>query len=350
MEGRTVRAGNIPNSAGPGWNEWNANLASMDGHLLQAWQWGSFKARHGWTVERIAWPANGEPRAMAQVLFRSRGPVSIGYIPRGPAFVSNDEEAVTGVLRAIDRVANQHRALFLVIEPNSPLPLTGSFRDHGFVKGPTPIQPERTVQVPLLDDESILKQMHEKTRYSVRLARRRDVVIDVPEDTASGAAEFFGLLSDTSSRNAFAIRPPEYYADFLEEFGENARLILARHDDQLAAGVIVARFGRESMYMYGASSTVNRGNGAAFLLQFEAMRWGRDGGAEIYDLWGIPVDDPRSTGGDGRAEGTKGDDWSGLYRFKTGFGGEIIRFPVAIERRYHPLLGAAAKRMIGQHE
>jgi lipid II:glycine glycyltransferase (peptidoglycan interpeptide bridge formation enzyme) len=329
---------------------WNARLEALGGHLLQSWQWGSFKERYGWSVDRVAYPPIGEPRAVAQILYRSRGPVSIGYIPRGPAFFEGDDEAIIGLLNEIDRSASHHRALFLVIEPNSALPLSGTFRDHGFVKGPHPIQPERTVQVPLLEDEALLKQMHEKTRYSVRLAKRRDVEIEIPEDRERGVTEFFGLLSDTSSRNEFAIRPIGYYADFLTEFGEHAQLLLARHEGNLAAGVIAARFGAEAMYMYGASSTENRGHGATFLLQYEAMRWGRTNGSTRYDLWGIPAEDPEKTGEGGRAEGTKGDHWSGLYRFKTGFGGEIVRFPVPIERRYHPFLSAAARRVIGQHE
>lgn len=329
---------------------WNSHLERLDGHLLQSWQWGALKEMYGWSVERIAWPSESEPRAMAQVLFRSRGPVSIGYIPRGPAFLEGDSEALIELLKSIDHVAKRNRALFLVIEPNTALPLDGTFRDHGFVRGPASIQPERTVHVPLLDDEALLKQMHEKTRYSVRLAKRRDVEIEVPENPDQGILEFYRLLNDTSNRNEFAIRPLEYYADFLREFGDRATLLLARHDGKLAAGVIAARFGREAMYMYGASSTEHRGHGATFLLQYEAMRWGREAGSELYDLWGIPAQDPEKTGGEGRAEGTKGDHWSGMFRFKTGFGGDIVRFPPSIERRYHPLLSAAARRVIGQHE
>ena len=331
-------------------DDWNASLEALDGHLLQSWQWGSFRERYGWHAERIVWPDFGTPRAMAQVLFRSRGPVSIGYIPRGPAFAPGDIEAVSELLKLVDEAAKRHRALYLMIEANSALPFSGTFRDHGFVKGVASIQPERTVQIPLLDDDALLKQMHEKTRYSVRLAGRRGVEIEIPTDIDAGVRAFYALLDDTAGRNEFAIRSFDYYIDFMAEFGDHARLMLAHHEGNLAAGVIAARFGNEAMYMYGASSTVHRGHGATFLLQFEAMKWGRDEGSRTYDLWGIPAQDPEKTGGDGKAEGTKGEDWSGLYRFKTGFGGEIVRFPVPIERRYHPFLTAGVRRVLGHHE
>ena len=116
-----------------------------------------------------------------------------------------------------------------------------------------------------------------------------------------------------------------------------------------AAGVIAARFGREAIYMYGGSSSEHRAHGAAFMLQFEAMRWARGAGSQIYDLWGIPSQDPESTGLEGgRVAGSKGDDWRGLYKFKVGFGGDIVRYPPAIERRYHPFLAAAARRVAGR--
>jgi lipid II:glycine glycyltransferase (peptidoglycan interpeptide bridge formation enzyme) len=330
---------------------WNGHLERLNGHLLQSWQWGEFKSQYGWRVERIIYPEISEPRAMAQVLFQFRGPVSVGYIPRGPACLPGDRDAITGLLQAIDRVAKRHRSLYLIVEPNSQLPLSGTFKQNGFVRGPAHIQPERTVQVPLLDDEPLLKQMHQKTRYSVRLAQRRGVVLDRPENQIAAATEFYALLRDTSERNEFGIHSETYYTDFMRVLGDQAVLLLARYEGHLAAGVIAARFGREAIYMYGGSSSEHRAHGAAFMLQFEAMRWGRTEGSAIYDLWGIPTEDPESTGLEGgRVAGTKGDDWRGLYKFKIGFGGEIVRYPQSIERRYHPFLAAAARQIVARRD
>jgi lipid II:glycine glycyltransferase (peptidoglycan interpeptide bridge formation enzyme) len=330
---------------------WNGHLERLGGHLLQSWQWGDFKSRYGWHAERVAYPEVGEPRAMAQVLFKFRGPVSVAYVPRGPAVAAGDEDAASALFRIIDRLARRNRSLYLIVEPNSQLPFTGTFKQHGFVRGPDHIQPERTVQVPLLEDEPLLNQMHSKTRYSVRLAGRRGVTLEVPEDRDAGASEFYELLRDTAERNVFGIHSESYYHDFLSVMGDHAALLLARHEGHLAAGVIAARFGREAIYMYGGSSSQFRAHGAAFMLQFEAMRWGREGGSTIYDLWGIPAEDPDSNGSEtGRVSSTKGDDWRGLYRFKTGFGGDIVGYPQPIERRYHRFLAAAARKVATHRE
>jgi lipid II:glycine glycyltransferase (peptidoglycan interpeptide bridge formation enzyme) len=97
--------------------------------------------------------------------------------------------------------------------------------------------------------------------------------------------------------------------------------------------------------MYGGSSSVHRAHGAAFVIQFEAMRWAREAGSRVYDLWGIPAEDPQpSEGAVDHVSGSKGDDWRGLYKFKTGFGGEIVAYPSSLERRYHPVLGFVARR------
>ena len=104
------------------------------------------------------------------------------------------------------------------------------------------------------------------------------------------------------------------------------------------------------MYMYGASSTKHRAHGAAFLLQFDAMRWARDAGCERYDLWGIPLQDPDIVHEDGtRFATSRGEDWRGIYRFKTGFGGEIVSFPEPIERRYNRVLSVLAHRVVDRH-
>jgi lipid II:glycine glycyltransferase (peptidoglycan interpeptide bridge formation enzyme) len=324
---------------------WDDRVRQLGGHLLQSWRWGEFKERHGWRVERIA-TSNGGETALAQVLFKQRGPASIGYLPRGPVLPPGNEALARILFAEIDRVCRKHRALHLIVEPDVPLPFRGTFKEAGFVRGPAPFQPGRTVKVPLLDDEDLLAQMHQKTRYNVRLAQRRGVKFR--RGSLDEIGKFYDLMVDTSHRNRFGIHQQQYYADFLRIFGDDAALLCACVEGGLAAAVIVARFGTEAIYMFGASSTERRANGASFYLQFEAMRWAREAGCRWYDLWGIPLEDPPTTSVDGdRVAGTHGDDWRGLYRFKVGFGGEIVTYPMSLERRYAPLLSFAARNVYG---
>jgi lipid II:glycine glycyltransferase (peptidoglycan interpeptide bridge formation enzyme) len=325
-------------------SEWDAAIRSCGGHLLQSWRWGTFKQDFGWDVERIAISRSGRA-GLAQVLFRKRAGISIGYIPRGPVCPDDDLEVAGELWERVDQVARRRRTLTIIVEPDRPLPeLTG--QGVRLVAGPEPIQPARTVKVDLLDDQSLIDQMHPKTRYNVRLAKRRGVTTRIVERPDDSISQFYEMLRDTASRNDFVVHAPNYYRDFLRVFAEDACLAFAEVDGKPVAGAVAAVFGDEGIYMYGASSTRERAHGAAFLLQHEMMRWARDRGARRYDLWGIPEYDPDSSvseSGDRLASST-GNDRRGLYEFKTRFGGQVVRYPPPLERVYHPFLATVARR------
>lgn len=324
---------------------WNSALERLGGHLLQSWQWGDFKSKYGWEVERVS-VGGSTPTAMATILFRRRGPLSLAYIPRGPAFATGDGASLRDLFREIDVVCRARHAIQLIVELDRSLPFTGTFKQAGFVRGPEHVQPGRTVKVSLLDDDALLAQMHQKTRYSVRLAERRGVEVVRELASPESSTRFYRLLHETSHRNQFGIHDERYYADFLQAFGERALLVFALADGEPAAALIAARFGQEAIYMYGASSTEHRAHGAAFALQFEAMRWARAHGCVQYDLWGIPETDPKTATESGdRVMATKGSDWGGLYKFKVGFGGSIVSYPPTMERRYHPFISLGFRRL-----
>ncbi len=71
-----------------------------------------------------------------------------------------------------------------------------------------------------------------------------------------------------------------------------------------------------------------------YLLQWEAIRWARQKGCKIYDMWGVP-DSPETVLEENflnRSDGL----W-GVYRFKRGFGGKIHRTVGAWDRVYRPI-------------
>lgn len=322
---------------------WDHAVLASGGHFLQSWGWGEFKSKFGWDVTRVAADGSGAP-AVAQMLIRRKAGVSVGYIPRGPVFSSTGEGVK--LWSEIGQEARRQRALFVIVEANEAFP-DGLERATRLTTGPTHIQPARTVKVPLLDDESLLKQMHQKTRYNVRLAQRRGVTVRRAAHDDAGIDAFYALMQDTAQRNAFGVHERRYYEEFLRTFGDAAALLFAEIEGRPVAGVIAVRFGNEAIYMYGASSTKDRAHGAGFYIQYEAMRWAREQGCTVYDLWGIPAVDPSTTHVDGgdRIAGTSGSDWRGLYEFKTRFGGQIVSYPPPLERIYVPGLAHLAKRL-----
>jgi lipid II:glycine glycyltransferase (peptidoglycan interpeptide bridge formation enzyme) len=97
--------------------------------------------------------------------------------------------------------------------------------------------------------------------------------------------------------------------------------------------------------MYGASSEQHRNLMPPYLLQWEAMLWAREKGCRTYDLWGVPDREEEVL----EAEFAKRSDglW-GVYRFKRGFGGRLVRTTGAWDLVYAPLryrLYSAAVRL-----
>ncbi len=145
---------------------------------------------------------NADGTAMAQVLFRAKGPVSIGYIPRGPVLAGDVGALWEALWRAIDDIARRRRAISVIVEPNAPLGLTGSFFDAGVVRGPDHVQPSRTVVVPPRRVENVSSEANTSGLISCRCLGTAIVSLyphcRLPRSCCSGA-----LISPTNSVETF---------------------------------------------------------------------------------------------------------------------------------------------------
>jgi lipid II:glycine glycyltransferase (peptidoglycan interpeptide bridge formation enzyme) len=89
--------------------------------------------------------------------------------------------------------------------------------------------------------------------------------------------------------------------------------LIAEVEHQPVAGVVIFRFASQAWYLQGMSRQEHREKMPNYLLQWEAIQRARQAGCTVYDLWGAPdsfqSDDPL---------------W-GVYRFKEGLGGKLVR-------------------------
>ncbi len=318
------------------WDTFTA--AHPAGHLLQLCQWGALKARFGWQAVRLALEQDGELRAGAQVLFR-RLPLgrTLAYVPKGPVMDFDDGTAATQLWAALHQLARSRRAILLKVEPELPdaPPLAARFQGWGFRPSPQTIQPRRTIWVDLTaGEDTILAGMKSKTRYNVRLAARKGVL--VRQGTPDDFDAFYALMQETGGRDGFAVHSREYYQTAYQLFvpAGLARLFLAFYRDELLGALMAFACGDKAWYFYGASSNRHRNRMPNYRLQWEAMRWAKAQGCTTYDLWGIPDEDKATM----EAKFTKRRDglW-GVYRFKRGFGGCGHRYLGAFDYIYSPL-------------
>jgi peptidoglycan pentaglycine glycine transferase (the first glycine) len=316
--------------------EWDRFLQDHpEAHLLQSGAWGDFKAEFGWQVERVRAGGTG-----AQILFRSL-PLgfTFAYVPKGP--VGPDWPALWPVL---DQVCRGRRAIILKVEPDAWEPadraeparadaqLPAVFT--GFASGADPIQPRRTVVISLAGTEQDwLARMKQKTRYNIRLAEKKGVVVRESQDLEA----FYRLMQVTGQRDGFGVHNLDYFrrAHALFQAQGMCALLVAEYAGRPLAGLMVFARGTRSWYFYGASNDEERSRMPAYLLQWEAMRWAKARGCTEYDLWGVPDEDETTLEASFNA---RSDGLWGVYRFKRGFGGVLKRSAGAWDRPYLPFV------------
>lgn len=313
---------------------WRATLRTFDqAHVLQSWVWGAFKSRWGWTASRLVLhdiTRNGEPQAAAMVLKRRvpRLPITVLYVPRGPILDFSDPNLRTVVLDKLEEWARQEGAVFIKIDPEvvrayseetvEPDPageaVVADLTARGWRFSDDQIQFRNTVLLNLeADEETILAEMKQKTRYNIRLAGRRDVHV------RQGSSADFKIVADmyaeTAGRDEFAIRPLDYYQDAWQTLYDAGLLMpfIAEYQGKPLGAVLVVRSGRRAIYMYGASRDKERKRMPNYLLQWEAIRWAKAEGCVEYDFWGAPD------------EFVETDRLWGVWRFKAGFNGQVVR-------------------------
>ncbi|MDD2695041.1 MAG: peptidoglycan bridge formation glycyltransferase FemA/FemB family protein, partial [Anaerolineales bacterium] len=162
-------------------------------------------------------------------------------------------------------------------------------------------------------------------------------------------APFYRLMTLTGERDAFEIHSLGYYRSAIDIFAPRGRcaLFYARYQGEILAGLMAFAHGQRAWYFYGASSDQQRQVMAPYLLQWEAMRWARQQGCRTYDLWGVPDYEREVLEGifTGRSDGL----W-GVYRFKRGFGGALLRSAAAQDRVYSQPLYQLYRWWVGRRE
>lgn len=308
------------------WDQFLTRFSSVN--ILQTSAWGSFKAKFGWEACHISAENCG-----AQVLFRKL-PLGyhISYIPRGP--VGQDWQSL---IPEIDVLCRERKTIMLIIEPDNwdPNPESDRFSHmDDFVIEEHTIQPRRTIMIDISgDEELILAAMKQKTRYNIRLAEKKGIEVSQSHDIAA----FYTMMHTTSMRDGFSLHSQSYYEEVFAAFAplDQCVLLQASFEGKPLAALMAFAYQDTAWYFYGASTNDERQRMPTYLLQWEAMRWAKSKGCTQYDLWGIPDydEDYLEEHFAERNEGL----W-GVYRFKRGFGGKVMRTVPAAVKVYRPLL------------
>ncbi len=249
----------------------------------------------------------------------------MAYIPMGPI-----GENWSPLLVEIDEYCIQNRIFMLKIEPDGLDPLEVAIKVPGINPSSQTIQPRRSIVIDLsADNETLLARMKQKTRYNIGLAAKKGVTVQAWGDLAG----FHRMMETTGERDTFGIHSLSYYQQAYELFHPDGacELFAAFHDGEVLAAMMVFAAGKRAWYLYGASGNQKRHLMPAYLLQWEAMRWAIARGCTRYDLWGVP--DYEEEYLEDHFNDHQAGLW-GVYRFKRGFGGSLVRSAGAFDRVY----------------
>lgn len=220
------------------------------------------------------------------------------------------------LLRKVKEIAGKESAIFLKIEP---LDITRDksetlLKSFGFKESQN-IQPQRTFILDITkSEEELLKNMHYKTRYNIRLAEKKNIKIEKNKDSFEN---FWRLVKKTTERDSFRPHPKEYYKKMLEIPG--VELFLAKHKGKIIAANIVIFYKKKAIYLHGASNYNYRNLMAPHLLQWKQILGAKKRNCTEYDFWGI--DEKK---------------WPGVTRFKKGFSGKEIKYIGAYDFVFKP--------------
>jgi lipid II:glycine glycyltransferase (peptidoglycan interpeptide bridge formation enzyme) len=314
--------------------QWNGFVLDNGGGFLQSWEWGRFQEESGRKVFRFRLDTeDGRTAAQFNVVFH-RLPLAqqYAYVPMGPLVRrdGNGKSHFEACIAALSKSVGDSDAIFVRIEPK--VLKEGDFvgaaeMERLGLRKVKAVQPADTVIADLTkSEEDLLAAMKQKTRYNVRLATKKGVTVRTANyENAHAFREdcdtFWRLLDETAERDKFHSHDKGYYEKMLDVLsprkhgGLTVGLMFAEYEGEPVASVMLASFGDTVTYLHGASSSAHRNVMAPYLLHWRAMLEAKGRGFTKYDFWGVAP------------EGAKANHpWSGITRFKTGFGGDRVSY------------------------
>jgi lipid II:glycine glycyltransferase (peptidoglycan interpeptide bridge formation enzyme) len=333
-------------------NNWNSIISKLPNpQFLQTYEWGQVKAKYGWRPLYVVWtadqfivandqlPITDNCVAAALILKRQiirsgfAARLSVLYSPKGPLLDWTDESLRERVLNDLQSFAKKQRAIFLKCDPdvvlgagipgsegdvpeNNGQVVMSELKRTGWRYSSDQIQFRNTVLIDLNPTEdAMLARMKQKTRYNIRLAEKKGVVLRV--GTLEDLSMLYKMYAETSLRDGFVIRDEGYYKTvwtlFIKSDEPTCEPIIAEVDGEPVAAIFVFYFVGRAYYVYGMSRNVHREKMPTYHLQWEAIKRAKARGCRVYDLWGAPEVFDES------------DSMWGVYRFKEGLGGQVVR-------------------------
>ncbi len=282
--------------------------------------YGDWQESLGRLVKRFLIYSDNEIVAYFQMI---KYPLLLGktylYIPYGPVIKVVSEDFFANLKQELKQIAKTENAVFIRLDFTPPV--SNDTLSKFFTKAPlytyhsAHFQPRVEWFLGLEKSENeLLAAMHEKTRYSIRLAERKGITAEIITGDFEKYFEiFYELVDGTAKRNGFSIHQKNYYENIFQNLSKtNSYLSIARYGQKILAVDLIIVFGKIANYVFGGSSDEERNRMPTYLVQWKAICYAKQLDCNYYNFGGIATKNKIYKG------------WDGLTTFKKKFGGQEI--------------------------
>ncbi|MFA6005366.1 MAG: peptidoglycan bridge formation glycyltransferase FemA/FemB family protein [Patescibacteria group bacterium] len=294
-------------------NEWNRAVS----HPLQTWEWGEARKENGNQIVRIGeFDAGGK---LKRAIFCTVHKMPFGYTVVNCA---RSDWPSLDLLEFIGSELKKRRNIFVKLEPEVFREAAGLYKipllkkkwhdgKFNYEKSNSRVFAEHTFVVDLnLPEDKLLANMKSKTRYNIRLAEKKGVVVRDVTNQQDGFDTFYELYKQTIQRQNYLGHSYEYHKTVFERMRIYSTLLIAYFEDKPLAAYYLMFFNKKAYYVYGGSSEENKEVMASNLLMWKALQIAKQKGCVSFDMWGaLPEHYDQK------------DPWAGFHRFKEGYGG-----------------------------
>ncbi|MDD4955225.1 MAG: peptidoglycan bridge formation glycyltransferase FemA/FemB family protein [Candidatus Omnitrophica bacterium] len=310
---------------------WEALVSvTPESGFMQSWPWSEFKETEGQKVLRVGVFENNRliGGAIAYYVRSSLGSSSL-HVPHGPVLPWKEPEKAALCMKLLKEefafIAKNINSPSLRIEPF----VIGEFPEYigRPIRAPLDLVPTPTLLIPIdKSDSEILSAMPSKGRYNIRLSQRKGVEI-FSFNTPEAIEDFYPLFELTFSRHNFQGESRSFFENLVRCLGQSiARVYIAKYKGIAVSAAISIFYAERATYLYGGSLTFFNSSMASYALHWKMMQDARAAGCRIYDMYGIaPENEPYHP-------------YAKFSRFKTRFGGNIVRVVGAHDIYFYPQL------------
>lgn len=264
-------------------------------HVIQSWEWGEFRKSLGIKVLRYG---------TFQLTFHKIPFINkyAGYLPKGPMPDKNLAEA-------LKKIGQEQNCAFIKIEPNILVPSSKFQVPSDFHPSPKPLFTKYNFIIDLTKSEKeLLKNMHPKTRYNIKLAQKHGVKVEEREDDEAFEI-YLKLYFETTRRQGYHGHNEQYHKKVWQTLknANMARILIAFYEGEPLTAWMLINFKDTLYYPYGGSAKSHPEVMANNLVAWEAIKLGKKLKLKKFDMWGA-------------------DFKHGFHKFKQGYGGQLVEY------------------------